>query len=187
MFDPDLNKDTIRLILIRAGLATKKYTEKWLSIRHKILGAPRHPDADKTSPGLYHFLLERFKTVVSIWEREGPSLCPPGHERKSLFNYNYLIEQLLLQHSVESYNLHSPWFPVKESDKVDALWTMWCGICAHADWPAYKPVWRADGRKVVDRKVASVPLQLQFRVRQRIKRPAVSKDKRPMKQTKLKE
>jgi hypothetical protein len=163
-FDPALQKSTVRDIIIRAGLCTKKYTEKWLSIR-KMLGAPPHP---MPSPDLISFIQSRFNTVISIWERYGRTLCPPGHERKSLFNYNYIITQLLLQHSVAAYDTHVAWFPVVEGPKTEALQKMWFAICREAEWPAYKPVWK-DG-VVVDRVVDTRMLPPAYKTRSRVKR-----------------
>jgi hypothetical protein len=146
-FDPALQKQTVRLIIIRAGLSTKKYTEKWLSIR-KMLGAEVHP---LPTAELVAFILERFVTIVQVWQRYGASLCPPGHARKSLFNYNYMIQRLLLLHSVEAYNTHVAWFPVQASQKVDAMDAMWRALCAVADWPCYQPIW--SDKKVTGRRL----------------------------------
>jgi hypothetical protein len=143
-FDPMLNKHTVRAIILRAGLSTKKYTEKWMRIRI-MLGANPHP---LPTADLIHFILDRFKTVVRTWEQRGPDLCPPGHRRKSLFNYNYIITQLLLQHSVAAYGRHVEWFPVASTQKLEAMQTMWRAMCREIGWPSYVAIW--ENGEVVD-------------------------------------
>jgi hypothetical protein len=175
-FDPALQKSTVRLIILRAELSTKKYTEKWLSIR-KMLGAHEHP---RPTAELVAFILDRFVRIVQIWQRYGAGLCPPGHARKSLFNYNYMIQRLLLLHSVDAYNTHVAWFPVQASQKVDAMDTMWRALCAVADWPCYQPIW--DDKKVVGRRLETA---LKSTKRQTVKRRRTN-DVKKMKQTTLK-
>lgn len=175
-FDPALQKQTVRLIIIRAGLSTKKYTEKWLTIR-KMLGAAPHP---LPTADLIGFILERFTRIVSIWQRYGKSLCPPGHERKSLFNYNYMIQQLLLLHSIDAYNTHVAWFPVQASQKVVAMDAMWRALCAYAEWPCYHPIWQGDD-KVIGRRIDVTLPTIQKRVvkRRRLDVPVLSQTTLP--------
>jgi hypothetical protein len=162
-FDPALPKHTVREIIIRAGLSTKKYTEKWLTIRSKLLGADPHP---LPSPDLVHFIIERFKKIVQIWQCNSSVLCPPGHGRKSLFNYNYIIRQLLLLHSVEAYNTHCAWFPVLASQKISAMDVMWRAVCVEAEWPCYRPIW--GDTNVVGRQVETL-------INTRARRPVVKR------------
>lgn len=147
-YDPVVNKDTVREIIIAAGLAPKKYTEKWLTIR-KFLGAqPEHPLPDQA---LVQFILDRFDTVIRVWETQASRLCIPGHKRKSLFSYNYIIRMLLLQHSVEAYAMHYKWFLIVGDSKKAEIERLWTAVCNAAEWPPYFPTHQPDGTVVRSR------------------------------------
>jgi hypothetical protein len=137
-FDPFLPKPVVRLVIRRAQLATRKYTEKWLKIR-VLLGCEPHPEPDAS---LVDFIEARFITVVNIWEAHHHII---GAERKSLICYNFLFHMLLLLHSVDDYVLHSPWFPMLSGAKWRRLTDMWRLVCEYADWPAYEPEILRDG------------------------------------------
>jgi|JI10StandDraft_1071094.scaffolds.fasta_scaffold209735_2 hypothetical protein len=141
-YDPIVNKDTVREIIIAAGLAPKKYTEKWLNIR-KFLGA--QPPSPKPDQALVQFVLDRFDTVIKVWETQAERLCIPGHKRKSLFSYNYIIRMLFLQHSVEAYKEHYKWFLIVGETKKSEIERLWAAICMAAEWPPYFPVHHPDG------------------------------------------
>lgn len=135
--DPVLCKDTVRQIIIDAGLAPKVYLEKWLTIRI-MLGAEPHPMPDHE---LVQFMRERFWHLERCW-RQNADMHP---RRKSLPNYNFIIRQLLLLHSAEAYETHYCWFPVSvEAER--GLMEDWVECCHMTRWPVYFASWDADGR-----------------------------------------
>ncbi len=138
-FHPFLPKHAVRAVINRAKLASHKYTEKWLTIR-KLLGCEPHP---MPTQELVMFIDGAFITVDRIWSAHFRSIrCG---SRTSLFCYNFLFHMFLLQHSVEAYVEHSPWFPIPESEKMRELVQMWAKICEYAGWTHYEAVCHADG------------------------------------------
>jgi hypothetical protein len=138
-FDPFLSKPVVRAVIKRAGLATRKYTEKWLTIR-KLLGCESHP---VPSASLLRFVEEHFIAVVNVWEAHRDDIA--GSERKSMICYNFIFHMLLLLSSVDDYITHSPWFPMVSRSKWRALSEMWVIVCSYTGWPAYEPEIHADG------------------------------------------
>lgn len=134
--DLALCKGTVRQIIIDAGLAPKKYLEKWLTIRVK-LGAEPHPIP---SSELIATMRRLFWVLEARWRQNRDTHVG----RKSLPNYSYIFRQLLLYISVDEYETHYLWHPVSPGAerKLGQDWLLICRLC---DWPAYFARWMPDG------------------------------------------
>lgn len=139
-FDPFLPKHEVRRLVITAELASKKYTEKWLSIRI-LCGADPHPFPTNE-------LIERlegyFLAVLNTWQSM-PSL---RQGRSSLPSYDYMICQFLLFISKEVYILYAPWFAQKTECASPQLATCWSAICRRLGWPILCATWTDKGISV---------------------------------------
>lgn len=167
-FDPFLPKKHVRAIILRANLMPKKYTEKWLSIRC-MLGAPRHPDPDKTiinGERLVDLMMHYFVTLARVWNDHRKEICDHCYGRTSQPSYNFDITQILLTIDLEAYKTHAPWFPLVSEDKQPQMFVYWAAICHYAEWPCYMARYRANG--TVER--MELPrLPPAYRIQQRVK------------------
>lgn len=136
-FDPFLPHSEVRRLVILSKLDTKRYVEKWLSIRYR-LGAPIHP---VPSGALKRELRSYFGTHLEIW-RKYPRI---RGKRKSMPNYNFNICQYLLLSGKENYILYSPWFPVPDQSKCADLHQWWASCCIIAGWPILTARWTDEG------------------------------------------
>lgn len=128
-YDPNLPKETVRDIIVDAGLSPRKYVEKWLTIRVALGAAPR----PKPSQGLMEAIINQFKRFNAAW-KQYPELHPG---RKSMICYNFFILQVLLMIDVELYKLHAWTFPLVEEPKAEDLKRMWAAVARRIGWPVY--------------------------------------------------
>jgi hypothetical protein len=131
---PEMSKGDVKDLLREANVSTKKYLEKWLTIR-KICTGYQPP---RLHPSILDQVQNDFSKVKRIWQENRNNL---RRGRKNLIKYNEVICNLLLRAGGQAvYDTYRDALPgISNALRVELL-EIWRDINKQADWIVCVPV-----------------------------------------------
>lgn len=140
---PRLSKSEIRKIITLSGLSTRRYLEKWLTIRCFIDGRRRIAPA----PDVYSSVSASLNEMSRCWDTD----VSVRLGRDNIPSINFLFRVALLRHSMAAYLTHRTQFPLdnKKARTVTRLWGYYVELCRSLNWLVFVPLYCTAPRNVV--------------------------------------